>query len=466
MKSLTRCDKATIRHIAEAEAQGATLNGAALKDYGRATSHYRNYTLKCGHPHDVRTGCMRKGEFMCKKCFKEKLEAEAKAQGATLNGAALKGDANYRNYTLKCGDNQDVAKARMKDGVFKCQACLFRKHQEEANSQGAVLIGAALSGKTRYGNYALECSHQQEIRYNNMARGKFTCKICLTHKLEAEARAQGAILNGAALNDKSSRRNYTLKCGHKQVVETGNMRIGEFMCKKCFKEKLEAEAKAQGAILIGAALKDYGRTSSHYRNYTLECGHNQDVQFEKMAIGRFKCQTCLINKHTAEAKAQGATLNGAALVGDYKSRNYTLKCGHNQDVNACNMKTGGFNCQTCEESWATKPSGIYLNLMTNGDKLFLKLGVAKSVEARASTYNNKGILDFECVYSFPTLTGLDAKAIEGAIHKKYKGYTPKQAKALGMKSGFTECYPIELQAALLRKLKQAGQDYNRQAKAS
>ena len=262
----------------------------------------------------------------------------------------------------------------------------------------------------------------------------------------AEAAAQGATIVGVGRDSKY--RNYRLDCGHEQEIQTGAMRKGGFKCKTCSNNKLGLEAAAQGATLLGA-----GRNKD-YRTYMLDCGHEREVTLSAMRKGEIRCQSCLDDKMNSEASEQGATLLGDGRNALY--RTYRLNCGHEQEVGSSHMRVGNFTCQTCEDTCRTLPSYVYLLHIVNGEHEFLKIGYAKNVDFRVSRY---GLPETAVVNHITALrfdTGNEAHEFESALHGCFESelLSSDVAKSYGMvKNGFTECYPVDLRDKLQAELR-------------
>ena len=264
---------------------------------------------------------------------KQRRQAEARAQGAELLGKGR--NSSYGQYQLACGHEQEIAYSSMQSGYFRCGTCLDQRRQAKAKAQGAVLIGKGRS--KAYGLYHLACGHEQEIRYGHMQSGAFRCGTCLDERRQAEARAQGVVLLGKGHN--SFYGLYQLACGHEQEICYGNMQIGNFRCGTCLDERRQAEARAQGAVLLGK-----GR-NSWYGLYQLSCGHEQEIQYAHMQSGNFRCGTCLDQRRQEEARAQGAVLLGKGRNNKYGL--YQLSCGHEQEIRYAHMQISSFQCSSC-----------------------------------------------------------------------------------------------------------------------
>jgi hypothetical protein len=204
-----------------------------------------------------------------------------------------------------------------------------KKYIAEAEAQGFVLLGTGKSARNL--TYLLPCGHEKEMQAGDVRRGRsLRCQKCLEDGYEKEAEAQGCELLGAECN--AGKRTYRLPCGHERELEPGKMRAGDFGCRTCISIKLNTEAKAQKCVLIGEG--DNNRS----RMYQLECGHKQSIETHNIRTGQFKCQTCYNNELSIRAEAQGCVLLGKGRNKDY--RNYRLPCGHEQETQPGAMLVG------------------------------------------------------------------------------------------------------------------------------
>lgn len=223
----------------------------------------------------------------------------------------------------------------MRNGKFRCGICLSEKLDSEALARGCKLLGAGKDANYRM--YELPCGHQQEVTVANMRRGNARCEICLAEKLNREAQEHGCKRLGRGKRVPYSL--YELPCGHEQEIQHTHMRDARFRCETCLAEKHIKDAEIQQCKLVGA-----GR-DANYRLYKLRCGHEQEVSIRCMRVGSFECKTCLANRYKQEYEAQGCKLIGAGRNSSY--RIYELPCGHQQEVSLGRMRRGEFACKTC-----------------------------------------------------------------------------------------------------------------------
>jgi len=420
--------------------QEAVAKGCELLGAGNHTAN-RTYKLPCGHTQQIQTTQMRKGNFRCIKCFKERLNAEANAQGCRLLGPGS--NANNRTYRLSCGHEKEVSLSSMRSGAILCRTCLDTRLRDEAKAQGCELVS---KGRSRaYRTYRLPCGHVLEVQTKSMRTGEFQCQTCIDERHDQEAKAQGCELLGPA--DRKGYCTYRLPCGHKQIIYTVWMRRGGFRCQACLDEKLNEEAKVRGCKLVGPG------SNSASRTYLLACGHEKDVGTGQMRAGTFRCKICYDDKLMEEAKAQDCVLLGSSENLNY--RLYRLPCGHEQQIKMEHMSSGSFRCQKCEEYSYTQPSKAYLLHIQVGVDEWLKLGYAKNVDLRIKQYG----LPLDAVISklatLPFDTGMKAMEFEVALHKKYKRKRLRIKDMLNFHtgSGATECYPLTMVDKLMSEMK-------------
>jgi hypothetical protein len=104
--------------------------------------------------------------------------------------------------------------------------------------------------------------------------------------------------------------------------------------------------KVEYPKIVGEALGKYSAQYAH-KLYELECGHLQDIKKQHAKTGKFRCKTCLVQKHESVAE-----LNNLAIVDhmptsdpDYKLYKF-IECGHEQLFASYNIKFG-VKCTVC-----------------------------------------------------------------------------------------------------------------------
>ena len=197
-------------------------------------------------------------------------------------------------------------------------------------------------------------------------------------------------------------------------------------CGNCILERHEAAAASMGAKLLGPD-PDGDR---HYGVYQFACGHvgrRQHLRIEKAAAGGhdLSCETCTAEQHAREAEAHEWRLIGPASRGNQSYRQYEHVCGHRQDVAIANMRFGDVNCAGCKETWASKPSKIYLLSFMLPNLPVIKLGYSNNPTFRLrqvqfDSDETRGTLDREINAG----TGHEAICLEKALHKHIKTHRP------------------------------------------
>ena len=225
------------------------------------------------------------------------------------------------------------------------------------------------------------------------------------------------------------------------------MRRGRFRCQICLNKKLKEEAREQDCVLVSAG------KSNQYRTYRLACGHNQQIQVTAMRRGEFWCQSCFQNRLEAEARAQGCILLGPGTV--FYRRLYRLECGHEQEVGTKEMKIGRFRCQTCGDYYYTRPSNVYLLHIRCGADEWLKLGFSRIVDNRIEGYGLPTKAQVVTVATEPFDSALQAMRFEKSLHKKYVSHrlAPTEMAYFHTMGGQTECYPVTMIDRLLTEFK-------------
>lgn len=169
----------------------------------------------------------------------------------------------------------------------------------------------------------------------------------------------------------------------------------------------------------------------------LACGHQQDIGYKDVRSGSFKCRTCLTESYAKQAQSVGLTLikQTKARVGLFKFN----ECGHVREIDHKSVRLNTFVCQECEGSWATRPSNLYVNLISLQGEQLVKVGHAKDVQRRVKEYGLPSDAKLETVFvrNFPT--GKDASTAETAILQKFKASRVNEISHIMQKSGRTEC---------------------------
>jgi hypothetical protein len=315
--------------------------------------------------------------------------------------------------------------------------------QEQKWSDEAAAVGLIWLKQTRYafGLFRfVDCGHNQEITNDNVRKKSFRCKCCFNEKFKAEAE----LVNLTWL--KQARPQYGLflfkDCGHKQEIQNDAIRKNNFKCRFCYEKKLKEEAEAAGLTWIKQTRIGYGLFRFK------DCGHEQEIQNTHVRLQTcFKCQLCFMEKLTTEAALVG--LNWLKQT----RQNYGLfrfnECGHQQEIANANVRRNRFKCQTCEDTWATKPSNVYVHSIELQAEAIIKVGIAKDVQSRIKYYGLPSEAIAQTLLVIPTKTGKEASDIEKIVLKKFKPYRVKNIGHIMTKSGATECFDVSKLSEIL-----------------
>lgn len=299
-------------------------------------------------------------------------------------------------------------------------------------ANGLKVIGAGRNKDTRLFEF-LACGHQKIVQTHAARDGRFKCDTCKNQKLHDEASSAGLELLERIKGGEYGRYRF-VDCQHEQVLATGTVRIKSFKCHSCLREKLEKEAKQAG-------IKFLDQVNGVRSRYRLLCGHEQVIAAGDVRRNLFKCQTCLLEKLRNEANNAGLEL--LEKINGSTARYKFMCCGHEQLVATNNVRRNLFSCHSCIESWATKSSNLYLNLIEYGTTTFLKFGRSRNVKQRSFQYGLAVGSDLKILKTWATNTGLDAEKIEKLVADNFKSYPKHKAKLVLQESGYTECFHIE-----------------------
>lgn len=240
--------------------------------------------------------------------------------------------------------------------------------------------------------------------------------------------------------------NYTLPCGHNQEVQIGAMRVRNFICRTCLQTKTESKLAEHGCVILNSRAPISSKRSI---NVLMPCGHNKHMSSDQIRISQFKfCKKCAELKHQFEANLHDCKILGIGRNCFF--RNYKLPCGHEQEITVSDMRKGEFRCHQCEDTYRTSKSCAYLLRITSGDFTWLKLGYTNLLMNRIIQYRLQEISQVEILSVCEFGSAVESHAFESSIHKLHKKHKlcPEVMKKYHRRNGFTECYPTYMQATL------------------
>lgn len=296
----------------------------------------------------------------------------------------------------------------------------------------------------QYSIYKLECGHSQEIKKQHYKAGKYKCNTCMFLKHKEEAVNSGLEL----LEDKPSsyKRYKFISCGHEKLITPDQVRTKNVECKECKLENLDSILKSLNIEIVSRV-----KNSCEIKN--LGCGHIIKTKYSNILKNYLpKCSICSFELDVEVAKSKGLELLEKNYNDDQASYFYRLPCGCVKSLRTGNVKRGVWACDI-HSNWWNKPSGVYVVKLEFKDFTCIKLGVSTDLNCRISSYGFKEDCKVTTLIYKDFDTYKNAILIEKKLHSKFKNSNiDNDAMKLKMKSGFTECYPVELSFNILKEL--------------
>lgn len=292
-------------------------------------------------------------------------------------------------------------------------------------------------------NYYLHknCNHTDFLQPTHVRRSSFSCSTCFHSKLVNEAHSNGFQF----IHSEGSFRKYIRPCGHISILSSQTVNNYKHQkCSECFENELQIKSSNNGYEYIG-------KISGAFREIRFKsCGHSKVVQQTQLQKGNVVCRECIELKHISLCLSKNITLISKE-TGRERYRNYLLPCGHQKVIRMDHVEDGSYTCEHCDDTHYNKPSKLYLLKMQHEDFSWLKLGFAKDIDVRKSSYGLKPNTTAELLCSIDFETGTAAMLQEKSLHKHFKKHRyPKSLMKQYQKfNGFTECYDISIQDKLL-----------------
>lgn len=282
------------------------------------------------------------------------------------------------------------------------------------------------------------CGHIQQIAIYSVRVGKQSrCNICFDAEIETRANLIGLTLINKISNVSGKRWFKFTDCQHEIETYTGAYKI---KCQECAEEQLKKEA-----LDIGYSIIDKGNKGG-YRIYKAPCGHTALLSARYIRNKQVKCWQCMEDGYDNRAKDVGATRVASNETCKPNERTLLLRCGCTKNIRVDVLMLGYITCPVHNEYYYNQPSSVYLVKITREDLSWLKLGYAKVVDKRVKNYGLDDTCSIEIIKVLTVNTGKRAFEIERSIHSVFnsKRLDPEIMKSYHEKSGFTECYPIDM----------------------
>ena len=119
---------------------------------------------------------------------------------------------------------------------------------------------------------------------------------------------------------------------------------------------------------------------------------------------------------------------------------YTFdECSHTQEIGYKDVRTNAFVCHVCGASWATRPSSLYVHLITLQGEQLIKVGISKVINRRIAEYGLPPDATVQTLFTGSFATGKAASDAESQLLQKFKSHRLKNVEHIMQKSGSTEC---------------------------
>lgn len=383
----------------------------------------------------------------------ETLKATADGTTFTVLGDGAGIECGNRSMLLckcnVCGFLSNNAMHYLRNKSVSCYKCFMNRLEGEATLIGLELIGAGTSG-TRYRQYRFNsCGHVRDISTGDVRAGHVSCTECTENKLKDACDLSGFKLLG-------SNGQYRLVsfgcCGSEREVLRTHLLDGNVKCRVCHSDEVAITAKARGLTVVEILPKTFRRCIVD------ACGHEIIIGLSNLRSGNFECKTCFNAKMQREANTAGLVYVKKSLG---RKHEYLAPCGHTIFNKPAHIRAGHWTCQECEKGYLHFPNKLYLFKIKHKDFTWLKFGYSKTPEYRKYDYKLIDGCETQLLLSVEVPTGAAAVLLENSIHATYANYNYSKVKMKEymVESGFTECYPVEIEHKLLAELNKIKEQY-------
>lgn len=239
-----------------------------------------------------------------------------------------------------------------------------------------------------------------------------------------------------------------LSCGHVEIkLHRVVAEKKTDYCLKCVDEEYKNLIESLGMEFLGFSRP---RTcGTKYADVKLPCGHFKSIQTGNLKLGNYACEHCRKQRLIETCAANGFTY----IQHDTNANHFVkLPCGCTKSLFLTNIKKGAWSCSEHNLSNFDYEGSIYLFHLKYKGFSWLKLGYSRNPTHRLIGFSEEG-LEGTLIDQVVFPVGYQALRIEKSLHRKFRDYrysTPLLKEA--MKSGTTECYPVEATALLLKEL--------------
>jgi hypothetical protein len=386
---------------------------------------------ECKHEQEIGNSKVRIKSFKCHACYEQKIKDEAHKKGLTL---LSKYDVKYANYKFNnCGHEQRmlIGNVGKKTQGTRCIKCYQEKLMIEATEKNLTWLKKITGDNSLYKCNICRNEYIYDSAKVRCASRRFRCNGCVENKWVKEAKQKNITF---IENIDAKYAKYIINgCGHEKIFSKSVVRKFNIFCDECKEIKWQEDAALKNLIWICQI--DSQRSQYIFK----ECGHEQTLQMGHIRTEyKHKCTECQNSNWDFHAKINNLTRIGQ-IDGNY-SRYIFNECGHEQTITMGNVERGIFACQSCEGSWVTRPSNLYVHLIELQGESIVKVGIAKNVERRSNQYGLPDDAIIKTLLVVPFDTGKQASDAETAVLRKFRAYKAKNIGHIMAKSGETECF--------------------------
>ena len=313
----------------------------------------------------------------------------------------------------------------------------------EAKDKNLSLISRSTNANYNYYMHD-ECKHFDFLQPTHVRRRNFICSTCFHSKLTNEAKEQGFQF----LHCQGERRKYIRPCGHISVLSSQAVNnYKNVKCTECFEEYIKTVSEVNEYEYINN--DGFGVRTIRFKN----CGHTKSTHQSQLQKGNVVCRICVEDKHVNQCKENGLKI--LKITEKARYRQYLLPCGHEKVLRMDHAESNSYQCEQCENTHYSKPSNLYLLKIQNKDFTWLKLGFAKDIDLRQSSYGLPPKTQVTLLSSVYFETGLIAMQHEKELHRVFKKhrYSKSLMKNYHKFNGFTECYNVSIESELISSIK-------------